>query len=314
MIIAYDPDTQARRPVERARALGVFEAAGDRQAVRIIRRIPTRAGPGGALLDEDAVDAMLLRAHGELQRLSEEFQQGPRVVSLLRPLIDLLRVEATGPIRVVDVGCGLGFIIRWLAATQALGADVELVGCDYNATFVAQAAALAEAEGLACSFAVGNAFTLDQPATIFLSNGVLHHCRGHDLESFFEHQHQPEVQAFVHYDIAPTALTPTGAWVFHQARMREPLARHDGVLSARRAHGDATLVAAIRAGAPAFVPLVFDATSQRSPWLNVMRPVLGVRPPLAVALRAALGPLARRLTEYAVPTSAGAQDQDPSQR
>ncbi len=293
VIVSFDPDTLVRRPVERDAARAVFADAGDRRAARIVARLPAR----GACLDPDAVDATLLRAHGELQRLSEEFQQGPRVLSLLEPLIAVIRARNHGsPIQVVDIGCGLGFIIRWLAASGSLGDDVVLLGCDFNRTFVAQATALAAAEHLDCSFVVGNAFALAEPATIYLSTGVLHHFRGATLPTFFEQQDQPGTQAFVHYDIAPTRLTPIGAWVFHQARMREPLARHDGVASARRAYDDATLLAAVRTGAPAFSALLFDATTQRSPWLNVMRPIIGVRTPLVAEFRRALGPLARRLT------------------
>jgi len=36
------------------------------------------------------------------------------------------------PLRVVDVGCGLGYVTRWLAAHQVLGPGVELVGVDMN--------------------------------------------------------------------------------------------------------------------------------------------------------------------------------------
>ena len=81
-------------------------------------------------LDQRYVDALGLRVHCELQRLSEELQFGRRVAAFLSPIIADLRVVGDEPIRIVDVGCGLGFVIRSMAAGSVLGMDVELVGVD----------------------------------------------------------------------------------------------------------------------------------------------------------------------------------------
>jgi len=97
---------------------------------------------------------------------------------------------------------------------------------------------------LPCRFVCGDAFTLRGPATVYTSTGVLHHLRGPDLGAFFQAQDHAGAQAYCHFDIAATALAPLGAWMFHRARMREPLGRHDGVASARRAHDDHTLMLA----------------------------------------------------------------------
>jgi len=45
---------------------------------------------------------------------------------------------------------------------------------------------------------------------------------------------------------SPNIFARPGAWLFHYIRMREPLSQHDGVISARRAHTAATLLAAAR--------------------------------------------------------------------
>ena len=246
------------------------------------------------VLDPEGVDGVLVRSHRELQRLSEEFQQGLRVRELLVPTIALLRARGVSPIRIVDVGCGLGYLVRWLAAKGELGDDVQLVGCDYNAALLGEARRLAELEGLRCELVVGNAFTLDQPGHIFTSTGVLHHFRDEGLVSFFREQAR-EAQAFFHFDIDDSWLAPIGSWLFHRARMREPLARHDGVLSAIRAHSDRTLVDAARRGAAGFRVAMYRVPPRWFPIIRVLRPVVGVREELWEDWRAALGSDARLL-------------------
>jgi 2-polyprenyl-3-methyl-5-hydroxy-6-metoxy-1,4-benzoquinol methylase len=51
---------------------------------------------------------------------------------LLGTVLSTLRAEGfKGPLRVVDVGCGIGYVVRWLAARTALPSQsVELVGVD----------------------------------------------------------------------------------------------------------------------------------------------------------------------------------------
>lgn len=292
LVIAYDPRTLERLPVRRDEVVAELERHGMRAAVRVVSPWPHRDG----ILDAGFVDGVLLRAHHELQRLSEEFRQGERMRGLLAPLLDVLRAAgAPGPYRVVDVGCGLGYVVRWLAAHGNLGADVELVGCDYNAPFIRFASALAAEEGLACRFVVANAFRLDEPATLFTSTGVIHHFRGEGLDRFLAEQGASEATAFVHCDTKPSYLAPLGSLLFHQARMREPLARHDGVLSAARAHPGEALLAAARAGCPGFALGVYDGERELLPVLKVMHSLVGVRRHLAAAYVARLGPLARRL-------------------
>lgn len=191
------------------------------------------------------------------------------------------------------VGCGLGYLVRWLAARGRLGDDVELVGCDYNRALIEAARHHAAAERLRCTFRVANAFTLEKAATVFLSTGVLHHFRGPGLERFFAEQRH--ASAFVHIDIKPSYLAPVGSLVFHLARMREPVARHDGTQSAVRAHAGALLLTAARAGAPAMRVALFDGAVSAVPITHTMHAVVGLKPSLEAAFRRGLGPLAARL-------------------
>jgi SAM-dependent methyltransferase len=289
LVLRHSPSGE-RLPVRRDELARTLRAAGDRYGAWVARRLPL--GSEGAL-DPDGVDQVLLRSHLQLQRLSEELQQGQRAAELLAPVLAVLRAHGMARPRVVDVGCGLGQVLRWLAWHRPLG-EVELVGCDLNGVLIAAAAELAAAERLDCTFLAEDAFALAQPADIVISTGFVHHLRGHELTAALSRQHEAAV--VVHWDVAPGPLTGLGALVFHVARMREPLARHDGVVSALRAHSDATLVAAVREALPGHVPALLDPNPRRNVLTAVLRPVLGIRADLLDAVEAGLPPsLQRRL-------------------
>ncbi|MFD6277352.1 class I SAM-dependent methyltransferase [Streptomyces sp. NPDC060209] len=275
--------------------------SGDERAAALVAGLPADLD---GILDPHAVDRLLISVHTELQRLSEELRIGERLVHILGPLFAAIRATTgqPGPFRLVDVGCGLGYLVRRLAATNALGEDVELLGVDLDASLVGEADRLARAEGLDCRFVHGNAFALPKAATVYVSTGVLHHFRGPALARFFRAQAESPAHAFCHFDIAATGLAPIGAWIFHRARMRHPLGRHDGVVSARRAHSDETLLRA--AAVPGIRPLLYEPRGLANPFCTTLRPVIGVRPQLEEPFRLALGRAARRLVgpEYLAAT------------
>ncbi len=272
-------ESGCRLPVRRDEVVSALSARSQRRAARIAARLPTVDGT----FDADAVDALGLRVHCELQRLGEELQFGRRVAETLVPLIERIRETGSVP-RIVDVGCGLGFVIRSLAAEHRLGPGVELVGIDLNPVLVARAAELAAAEGLACRFQQGDALRSDgvlhsaAERTIVISSGLLHHLDPADLPEFFAGQAHHRVRAFAHWDIAPCGWSTLGAWVFHRARMREPVSRHDGVLSARRAYPATVLERAAREGAPGYHPRVDEGGRWHPRALDVLRPIIGIRP------------------------------------
>ena len=271
--LLWPVDADGRRlPVRRDEVAGRLAGAGQRRAARIVSRMPATGG----VLDPEYLDALGFRVHCELQRLGEELQLGRRVAALLEPLL-----ARTGAVRVVDVGCGLGYVVRWLAATRPLGDLVELVGIDLNPVIVAEAARLAKAEDLDCRFERGDALAAvgamkDGGRTIVISTGLLHHLPETDLPQFFAAQAGLGVTAFAHWDIVPCAWSTLGAWVFHQARMREAVSRHDGVMSARRSHSADVLLTAAQSGAPGYQIAVLE-TKWHPRALDVLRPVLGVR-------------------------------------
>ncbi len=135
-IVSFDPITLERKPVKKSDVLAQFTKLGNHEAVRVVQKIPERDGA----LDPAAVDKILITSHCEMQRMSEEFQHGRRVSELLKPILDALRSGGVqNPIRIVDIGCGTGFVIRWLSAKGSLGNDVELLGVDFNVALVNEA-------------------------------------------------------------------------------------------------------------------------------------------------------------------------------
>lgn len=267
------------QPVSKAAVLNRLRAQGQGRAARIVSAIPATHG----VLDPGYVDALGFRVHCELQRLGEELQFARRVAALLSSLVAKVRDRGTGAVRIVDVGCGLGFIVRAIAASEALGPEIEMVGVDVNPFLVAEARRLAGQEGLTCRFEQGDALTpelaiQDGARCIVISSGFIHHLPESGLAEFFRAQARLKVAAFAHWDIAPCLWSTLGAWVFHYARMREPVSRHDGVLSARRAYPAATLQRAAQLGAPGYDIRVVEGSRWHPRALDVLRPVVGTRP------------------------------------
>jgi SAM-dependent methyltransferase len=295
LIVQHDPHTLARVPVRKQDVLEVFGKFGNRKAIRAVEGLPERDG----WLDEKEIDRLLVRTHWEMQRLGEEFYHGPRVYELLRAVIAAVRNGGfEGELKVVDVGCGIGYDIRWLAArTELVKKGVELAGFDLNSALIHEANRLSAAEQLPCRFLHGDAFSLDHSGHIFLSTGVIHHFRGQGLREFLERHERPETQAFLHFDFQPWFLAPYGSWFFHFLRMRTALARHDGVLSAARAHSASTLAEAARSAAPGFASGIYGAKIWNTRAPRVFHTLLGIRRPLIEGLGKALGRRRWRLGE-----------------
>jgi len=276
----YDGEGQ-REPVLRDGTVEVLQARGQKRAARIVGRLPaTAAGE----LDPAAMDALGLRIHAELQRLGEELQLWHRTVALITELLEQLPSAQSGTLRLVDVGCGTGHVLRSIAYHRALPDEVELVGVDLNPLLVAEARRLASVEGLSCRFVAGDAFAADGVIddgrrTVVISTGLLHHLGPEELVNFFAGHTRRQVAAFAHWDIAPCTWSTLGAWMFHQTRMREPISRHDGVLSARRAHPAAVLLDAVQEGAPSYAAEVREGPRWYPRALDVLRPLVGVAAP-----------------------------------
>lgn len=295
LIIQHHPLTLERVPVRKADVLAAFASFGNRQALRVVEALPASDG----FLEPAAIDRLFVTVHWEMQRLAEEFYHGARVYELLTSLLRAIRAAGhTQPLRLVDIGCGIGYTIRHLAARTSLASQgLELVGMDFNSVLVAEASRLARAENLPCRFVHGDAFSPAHSGHIYLSTGVLHHFRGNALNAFFARHDVPEALAFLHYDFQPSFLAGPGSWLFHVIRMRTALARHDGVLSALRVHSAETLLSAARSAAPGFASAMYGQKIWRTPLPRVFHTLVGIRAGLAAGFRCALGRRALRLGE-----------------
>jgi SAM-dependent methyltransferase len=272
-----------RLPVRRDDAAGRLRASEQHRAAALVDALPTRGGARGGVLDEAAVDDAFLAVHLELARLSEFVHVPQRMAQSLRPVVERLRESAEGPVRVVDLGCGIGYDTRILAATGALGPGVEYVGLDFNALLVDAARRLAHLEDIDVRFLVGDALdpelSMEDPdRTLVVSSGVLHHLGRDNLAPFFAQTARSGVAAFAHFDVNPGLWANVGAWVLHQTRMREPISRHDGSMSMRRAFGAKELLAHASLGVGGAYDLRCDEVTNLYPRPEqIVRPIIGLR-------------------------------------
>ncbi|MFT4265143.1 MAG: class I SAM-dependent methyltransferase [Nocardioides sp.] len=271
-------DAGVRGEVRRDEAIKALASRGQRRAAALVARMPHADG----VVDEAYVRGLMLRIHRELSRLGEELQLARRVAALLSEPLERMRSSGRERLTVVDVGCGLGHVLRSAAAYGWFPRDVRLVGVDLNGALVEEARRLAAVEELDVRFVHGDAFDLalldvDPSRSVVISSGLLHHLDVPELRRFFAAHEASGFAGFAHWDIAPCRWSTLGAWVFHQARMREAVSRHDGVMSARRAHPASVLLEAARTAAPRFRAEILEG----SPWhpraLDVLRPVVGWR-------------------------------------
>lgn len=275
-----DGDSGARLPVNRADAVAKLRANGQDNAAALVARLPHADG----VIDAAAVDQVFLSIHYELARLSEFLHVPHQMAAVLRPLIAKVR-EQTGrqEVVVIDVGCGIGLNLRYMAAHTMLGESVSYRGVDLNELLIGAARSLAQVEHIPVTFSVGNAFRMKSAiaspeSTIVVSQGVLHHVAPHALATFFSHHEELGVAAFAHFDVNPGFWSNFGGWVLHQVRMREAISRHDGALSMARAFAASTLLTQAQAGLGNSYVLECD---DRTTWYpaphRALRPVVGVR-------------------------------------
>src|SRR5215475_7826668 len=295
MIVRHNPQTLQREAVRKQEVIEIFQRYGNRRAVRAVQELPAWDG----VLVDCAVDRTMVAVHWEMQRLAEEFYHGHRIWETVRAVVMALRKNGfLKTIRIVDVGCGIGYTTRWLAAKiPAREQGLEFVGVDLNSTLIREASRLAEAEKLNCRFVHGDAFSPQLAGNIVISTGVVHHFRGADLEDFLRRHEREETRAFLHFDFQPWLLAPVGSWFFHWLRMRTGIARHDGVLSAARAHSAEVLVEAARKDAPGYASGIYGARIWNTPAPRVFHTLVGLRRALITEFRVQLGRRAGRLGE-----------------
>ena len=272
LIVQYELSTLQRKPVCREEAL---QKCSSWYARSIIRSIPHKEG----VLCDTAVDMILLDSHKELQRLWEEFFHAQRIAMIVKVLVKSLRsIGVKKRIRLVDIGCGIGYVLRWLAAHNVASEDISLLGVDFNETLISYAQDLAQAEQLDVQFQVGNAFNLNVDVDIFISSGVLHHFPNETLSLFFQQQAKCKPLAFAHFDPQYSWATPIGSFIFHFSRMRTSLARYDGWLSAVRSHSGPFLESAARQNIQEMSLYRYNPPIKCFPLIRTMTGVIAIHP------------------------------------
>jgi SAM-dependent methyltransferase len=252
---------------------------GQRRAARIVRRIPAP----GRRLGAPELDALRFAVHCELQRLEEELQLPRLVAEHLEPLVaDTRRRVGRRDVTILDVGCGLAYLLRWLSLRSGWDPAVRYVGIDLDGGLLRHATRLATDEGARCEFREGDARFLDRhvddpDGTVVVSSGLMHHLDPQALPTFFAAHERGRISAFAHWDLTPTRWAVAGSWVYHRARARLAIARHDGVTSTHRAYPASTLLAAARRGAPSYVLSCVDGSPWRPNPIRVLRPITGMR-------------------------------------
>lgn len=272
-------DDGSRLPVKKADAVDRLRASGQPGAARLVEALADTRG----ILDTDAVDAATLAVHLELARLNEFVHVPQLMAHALRPVVERLRDASDGPIRVVDLACGIGYDVRVLAATRALGDGIEYSGIDLNSMLVQAARRLAAAEDVAVTFSQGDAFRPaawieDPDRTVVISSGFLHHVARERLVELFSVTAQTRLAAFAHFDINPGMWANIGGWALHRTRMREPISRHDGTMSMRRSFTSVELLERAATGTAGDYALRCDTATRLYPRPDqIVRPLTGVR-------------------------------------
>ena len=107
--------------------------------------------------------------------------------------------------------------------------------------------------------------------------------RAQTLAGFFDLTADTGVAAFAHFDVNPGLWADVGAWVLHHTRMREPISRHDGTMSMKRAFSSQDLLAHASAGTAGRYHLRCDSVTNLYPRPEqIVRPVMGLRTDLGL--------------------------------
>jgi ubiquinone/menaquinone biosynthesis C-methylase UbiE len=200
-----------------------------------VRRLP--ATP--ELLDGPLDDVAALRGNLRDLRRVNRYLGG----SLLSgQAVDVLLAGERGPHSLLDVGTGAADIpLALLRAAAAGGRDLRIVGLDSRPEVLEAARSidprLGDLRNLQLSIADARALPYpDRTFDIVHASLVVHHLEPVEAVAFLREARRVARLGVVVNDLVRGRLQWAGAWLLTRLATRNPLTRHDGPLSVRRAY------------------------------------------------------------------------------
>jgi SAM-dependent methyltransferase len=161
-----------------------------------------------------------------------------RVTLAYRPTLDfldrLIERKGTEGLRIVDVGCGGGDLLRRIERwAKKRGVAVRLVGIDLN-PYAARAAGEFTAADSAIEWITGDAFSYDQPIDVVVSSLFTHHLAEEEIVRFLAWSESVARLGWLVNDLCRERLPFRlfGPWARLMGWHR--FVRHDGPVSFRR--------------------------------------------------------------------------------
>jgi ubiquinone/menaquinone biosynthesis C-methylase UbiE len=210
----------------------VLGPAGTLDAVRRLSATPE-------LLDGPLEDAAALRGNLRDLRRVNRYLGGSR---LSGRAVDLLLAGERGPHSLLDVGTGAADIpIALLISAAARGRDLRIVGLDSRPEVLAAARSidrrLGDFQNLQLRTADGRALPYpDRTFDIVHASLVVHHFEPRDAVAFLCEARRVARRGVVVNDLVRGRIHWAGALLLTRLATRNPLTRHDGPLSVRRAY------------------------------------------------------------------------------
>lgn len=178
-------------------------------------------------------------SYEEFRDCLRDLEKVNRMVGAYRPTLKWLEQFAPiggEPLRIVDVGCGGGDMLRRIEAWAARrGVAVQLTGIDLN-PYAARAAREFTANGSTIEWVTGDAFsyTTAEPIDVVISSLFTHHLTDEEIVRFAMWMERVAERGWFINDLHRKPMPYYGfaalAWVMRWHRF----VRHDGPVSIRR--------------------------------------------------------------------------------
>ena len=151
----------------------------------------------------------------------------------LQPLLKKIS-QQNRQIKIADVGCGDGYLLRQLARkSAAAGFNIQWTGYDFSEVACSLAAEKARTVDVAIRFEVLDILANEIPEQydIILNSLFLHHFEAGDVQTILTRFRDATTQGFIVEDLRRTVLGYALAWAGGRLLTRSPIVHYDGVVS-----------------------------------------------------------------------------------